>query len=193
MAAILALHSCYCPRVTFINQGGAIDNLGFSSSATTLNFKTSKRHNRNLPKPDKFYKFEVKARQTESPIKSGPNGRPNKMVPTTKVIQRKPDTVTSSKLVVNGAGLVKKETGSALMKSPKVKAQEFPPAEELKVLPSDESFSWANENYNSFQRSIDVWSFVLSLRVRVLLNEKKWAYLGGFTEDKKVSFSTLLP
>ncbi|KAM7503784.1 hypothetical protein LguiB_002688 [Lonicera macranthoides] len=189
MAAILALHSCYCPSVTSINQGGAIDNLGFSSSVTTTNFRTSKRHNCNLPKHDKFYKFEVKARQTELPIKSGPNGRPNQMVPTTEAIQRKPNTVTSSKRVVNGAGLVKKEMGSGLIKSSKVKEQEFPRTEELKVLPSDESFSWANENYNSFQRSIDVWSFVLSLRVRVLLDEKKWAYLGGFTEDKKINRS----
>lgn len=58
--------------------------------------------------------------------------------------------------------------------------------EELKVLPSDEGFSWANENYSSWQRSIDVWSFVLSLRVRVLLDNAKWAYVGGFTEEKQV-------
>ncbi|CBI28458.3 unnamed protein product, partial [Vitis vinifera] len=57
--------------------------------------------------------------------------------------------------------------------------------EELKVLPSDEGFSWANENYNSWQRSIDVWSFVISLRLRILLDNAKWAYLGGFTEDKQ--------
>ena len=30
--------------------------------------------------------------------------------------------------------------------------------EELKVLGSDENFSWANENYNIWQRTIDVWS-----------------------------------
>ncbi|KAA8524878.1 hypothetical protein F0562_011301 [Nyssa sinensis] len=56
---------------------------------------------------------------------------------------------------------------------------------ELMVLPSDEGFSWANENYNSIQRSVDVWSFVLSLQVRVLLDNAKWTYLGGFSEDKQ--------
>lgn len=55
----------------------------------------------------------------------------------------------------------------------------------LKVFPSDEGFSWANENYSSFQRSIDVWSFVLSLRLRLLLDTSKWAYAGGFTQDKQ--------
>ncbi|KAF7151462.1 hypothetical protein RHSIM_Rhsim02G0059300 [Rhododendron simsii] len=62
---------------------------------------------------------------------------------------------------------------------------ELPPIKELRVLPSDEGFSWARENYNSVQRSIDVWSFVLSFHVCVLFDNAKWSYIGGFTEDKQ--------
>ncbi|KAA8524877.1 hypothetical protein F0562_011300 [Nyssa sinensis] len=94
--------------------------------------------------------------------------------------------MNGSKRVVNGASLVKRDTAPALVKTPKIgDPKELPLIEELKVLPSDEGFSWANENYNSFQRSVDVWSFVLSLRVRVLVDNAKWMYLGGFTEDKQ--------
>ncbi|KAL3510061.1 hypothetical protein ACH5RR_029462 [Cinchona calisaya] len=84
---------------------------------------------------------------------------------------------------VNGATLMKRDSASALLKASK--SDELPPIEDLKVLPSDEGFSWASDNYNSWQRTIDVWSFVLSLRVRLLLDNAKWAYLGGFTEDKQ--------
>lgn len=116
------------------------------------------------------------------PVKLGRDGQPITMVPTSKVVNNKP----ISKQVVNGTSLVKREATPPLVKSVKVRESTgFPPSEELRVLPSDESFSWANENYNSVQRSIDVWSFVLSLRVRVLFDNAKWAYPGGFTEDKQ--------
>ena len=98
--------------------------------------------------------------------------------------------------IINGANLVRRQpsTPAAPLRKPKVRdyKQLDPPVEELKVLPSDEGFSWANENYNSLKRSADVWSFVLSLRVRVLLDNAKWAYLGGFTEDKQVGCCCLL-
>lgn len=58
--------------------------------------------------------------------------------------------------------------------------------ESLRVLPSDEGFSWSRSNYSRLQRTIDVWSFVLALRARVFLLDTKWTYLGGFTEEKKV-------
>lgn len=116
------------------------------------------------------------------PVKLGRDGKPITMVPTSEVVNNKP----ISKQVVNGTSLVKRETPPPLVKSVQVrKSTGFPPSEDLRVLPSDESFSWANENYNSVQRSIDVWSFVLSLRVRVLFDNAKWAYPGGFTEDKQ--------
>ena len=38
------------------------------------------------------------------------------------------------------------------------------------------------------QRSIDIWSSVLPLRVRVLFDNAKWAYPGGFSEEKEVYF-----
>lgn len=132
----------------------------------------------------------------ESPAKVGVNGRPTKMERTTGVRKGKspPVAKTSEKIngatrnvngvrKVNGVSLIKRDTAPSLMKSSTSK--ELPPIEELKVLPSDEGFSWANENYNSFQRSVDVWTFVLSLRVRVLFDNAKWSYLGGFTEDKQ--------
>lgn len=134
-------------------------------------------------------------RQTESSARAGINGKAVKMVPTSEVVLKRKtpsingvETVNGTRKIVNGASLVKKDTASAMVKSPKIRTPKelpLPPVEELKVLPSDEGFSWAKENYNSWQRSIDVWSFVLSLRVRVLLDNAKWAYIGGFTEDKQ--------
>ena len=57
---------------------------------------------------------------------------------------------------------------------------------ELRVLPSDESFKWAKDKYNKRERSIDVWSFVILLRARLFLLDAKWSYLGGFSESKQV-------
>ncbi|XP_024397314.1 protein ACTIVITY OF BC1 COMPLEX KINASE 7, chloroplastic [Physcomitrium patens] len=55
----------------------------------------------------------------------------------------------------------------------------------FRVLPSDEGFSWARDDYSTTQRQIDVWSFVLTLRARVWFLDSKWTYLGGFTEEKQ--------
>jgi aarF domain-containing kinase len=91
------------------------------------------------------------------------------------------------KVAVNGTSLVKSSKTSSLVKTQKqMRPKDDPFQEELKVLPSDEGFSWAKDNYNSVQRSIDIWSFVLSLRVRVLFDNAKWAYPGGFSEEKQV-------
>ncbi|XP_059661265.1 protein ACTIVITY OF BC1 COMPLEX KINASE 7, chloroplastic-like [Cornus florida] len=192
MAAILASHSCYCRNMELINQGRAVDNLSFSSSISIQNLSKFERRTYNLSKIEKFYRFQVEVRQTESPKKLGSNGRPIKMVPTSEVMKRKPpsinntEVVNGSKRVVNGTSLIKRDSAPPLVKTPKIRdTKGLPPIEELKVLPSDENFSWASENYNSFQRSIDVWSFVLSLRVRILLDNAKWTYIGGFTEDKQ--------
>ena len=199
MAAILASHSCYCRNVELVNQGKAVENLSFSSSISSQNFSNFERQTCNPPGADKFLRFQVEMRQTESPVNLATNGRATKMVPTSEIVKkRNPSTkkveiVNGSSRVVNGASLVKKETASALVKAPKIKvSRDLPLIEELKVLPSDEGFSWANENYNSWQRSIDVWSFVISLRIRILLDNAKWAYLGGLTEEKQVSFVSLL-
>ncbi|KAG8049456.1 hypothetical protein GUJ93_ZPchr0009g2361 [Zizania palustris] len=90
----------------------------------------------------------------------------------------------SPKVAVNGTGLVKGSKMSAVLKTQKrMRHNDDPFEEELKVLPSDEGFSWAKDNYNSWQRSIDIWSFVVSLRIRVLFDNAKWAYAGGFSEE----------
>ncbi|CAJ1971612.1 unnamed protein product [Sphenostylis stenocarpa] len=140
-------------------------------------------------------------RQTELPVPAskygGANGRAVKMVRTTELVKRKTmsankveKTVNGSASKVNGASQVRKKTIPVLTKTVKSRtrtSKEPPSLKELKVLPSDEGFSWANENYSSWQRSIDVWSFVVSLRIRILLDNSKWAYLGGFTEAKQKS------
>lgn len=166
-----------------------MDNLSFSSSISSFERKTC-----NPTLTNKAFRFHVEARQTESPSRVGTNGRPVKMVPASEVVKRNNPPngkvnkmVNGTKQVINVAGLAKKNSTSALVKALKGKgSNELPPVEELKVLPSDESFSWANDNYNSWQRIIDVWSFVLSLRIRILFDNAKWAYLGGFSEDKQV-------
>ncbi|KAL0307258.1 UNVERIFIED_CONTAM: protein ACTIVITY OF BC1 COMPLEX kinase, chloroplastic [Sesamum radiatum] len=134
--------------------------------------------------------------QTELPTKVGTNGRATKMLPATEVKKRispsisttdnvngSPKNVNGVRVVNGGRSLVKRDPAPPLSKTST--AKELPPIEDLKVLPSDEGFSWANENYNSVQRTIDVWSFVLSLRVRIFLDNAKWTYVGGFSEDKQ--------
>ncbi|CAK9151860.1 unnamed protein product [Ilex paraguariensis] len=193
MAAILASHSCYCRNVELMTQERRMDSLCFASSVSSIHsFPKFEKHTCNLTETENLHQFRVEMRQTESPMKLGTNGRPIKMIPTSEVTKKKTpslnnvEKVSGSKRVVNGASLVKRDPAPVLLKSRKVRQPDnLPPLEELKVLPSDEGFSWATENYNSVQRSIDVWSFVLSLRVRVLLDNAKWAYLRGFTEEKQ--------
>ncbi|CAA2956097.1 protein ACTIVITY OF BC1 COMPLEX KINASE 7, chloroplastic-like [Olea europaea var. sylvestris] len=195
MAAILA-SNCYCRYGDLINHERSGDKLSFSSSL--LNHDSLEKYSCHLFKTKKEQKFYVEMQKMESPAKVGVNGRPTKMVPTTDTRKGKsPPVGKTSQMIngttrnvngvrkVNGVGLVKRDTDPPLMKSSSFK--ELPPIEGLKVLPSDEGFSWASENYNSFQRSVDVWTFVLSLRLRVLFDNAKWSYLGGFTEDKQRS------
>ncbi|EEF30171.1 Protein ABC1, mitochondrial precursor, putative [Ricinus communis] len=192
MAAILASHSCYCRNVDIINQGGTSDSLSFSSSIPN----PFPKFERQICNSHLTYKrFQVEMQQTESKPSSrlGSNGRIVKMVPASEVMKQRKlpngkevKKVNGTKQVINGASIIKKDPSPALVKTSKYsQTNKLPPLEDLKVLPSDEGFSWANENYNNLQRSIDVWSFVLSLRVRILLDNAKWAYLGGLTEDKQ--------
>ncbi|GMP66521.1 hypothetical protein CsSME_00026849 [Camellia sinensis var. sinensis] len=196
MASVLASHSCYCRDLDLMNHGKGVDNLSFCSSISIQQLPKFERQTSNSCTSDKFLWFQVKMQQTESPRKLGSNGRPIKMVPTSEVMKKKTQSVGNAEVVngskrvvngaVNGASIVKRDASSALVKTTKIRgSKELPPIEGLKVLPSDEGFSWASENYNSVQRTIDVWSFVLSLRVRVMFDNAKWAYIGGFTEDKQ--------
>ncbi|KAK6155326.1 hypothetical protein DH2020_009574 [Rehmannia glutinosa] len=195
MAAILASSSCYC-RIGDLSKHGKLgDDLSFSGSVSNSNHSKLYEDAYNLVKTKKFYRFQVGMQQTELPSKVGINGRATKMVPTTDIKKRKSPSTSTSEIVngsaknvngvrvVNGQSLVKRNSVPPLSKASG--ANKLPPIDGLKVLPSDEGFSWANENYNSIQRSIDVWSFVLSLRVRILLDNAKWTYIGGFSEDKQ--------
>ncbi|EPS60015.1 hypothetical protein M569_14788, partial [Genlisea aurea] len=131
------------------------------------------------------------------PTKFSENGRTTKMIPISEVKKMMSPSKSGLEIVnvpykngnmtsyVNGTTLVKRNPLPPVLKDSSKKT-ELPPIEGVNALRVDEGFSWASENYNSVQRSIDVWIFVLSLRVRVLLNDAKWTYVRGFTEDKRV-------
>uniref|UniRef100_A0A1J3F5K0 ABC1 atypical kinase-like domain-containing protein n=1 Tax=Noccaea caerulescens TaxID=107243 RepID=A0A1J3F5K0_NOCCA len=191
MAALLASQSCWYGSET----ARTTKAIGFSSSLETP-FTAESNH----CFVSKSKRFRIEMRQSESTSKPGINGRSVKMVPASEVLKKKDGVNNVNKVngsvgkVVNGASLVTSRNingaSSTLVKSPpKPKTESFlpPPVEGVRVLPSDEGFSWADENYSSLQRSIDVWSFVISLRIRVLFDNAKWAYFGGFTEEKQKS------
>lgn len=52
-------------------------------------------------------------------------------------------------------------------------------------LPLDYKYTWAQDNYSKTQRTIDTWSFVLSLRARLWLLDQPWSYPGGETPEKR--------
>ncbi|KAI3457708.1 hypothetical protein Pfo_014371 [Paulownia fortunei] len=195
MAAVLASFRCCCRIGDTAYHGRLGDDLSFVGSISINNYSKFDKDVYNLVKTRKLCRFQVGMQQTELPAKVGTNGRAIKMLPTTEVKKKKSPSISTSDIVngsaknvngvpvVNGGSLVKRDPAPPLSKSSRTK--ELPPIEGLKVLPSDEGFSWANENYNSIQRTIDVWSFILSLRVRILLDTAKWTYNGGFSEDKQ--------
>ncbi|KAI4305624.1 hypothetical protein L6164_028980 [Bauhinia variegata] len=200
MAAVMALQGCYCQHLEQINQGKMLGNLGFPGSISVHRLSKRKMPRHVSPKTDASPRFHVQMQQTEMPApKYGTNGRAVRMVPASEVVKKKTtlgnkeETVNGSKekQVVNGTSLVRRDLVPALTKPVKSKRfEEIPPLEGLKVLPSDEKFSWAHENYNSWQRSIDIWSSVVSFRIRLLLDNSKWAYVGGFTKEKQKSRRT---
>ncbi|KAL9270624.1 ACTIVITY OF BC1 COMPLEX KINASE 7, chloroplastic-like protein [Drosera capensis] len=192
MAAVLASQtsqSCSCYALDLPNRNTNLQNHSYSNYTSNINFSC---HIRHVPSRRRGIRFQVEMRQSETSVNVGTNGRVAKMIPASEVVKQraasvnKAEVLNGSRQLVNGTSIVKKGSTPGLVAKPK--AKEFaglPPVEELKVLPSDEGFSWANENYNSVQRSIDVWSFVISLRVRVLFDNAKWAYFGGFSEDNQ--------
>ncbi|GAB2228797.1 hypothetical protein Droror1_Dr00022928 [Drosera rotundifolia] len=189
MAAVLASQSCSCYALDLSNHRTNMQNHSFSSHRSNIIFNYRICH---VSSRRRGIRFKVEMRQSETSVNVGTNGRVGKMIPVSEVVKQraasvnKAEVLNGSRQLVNGTSIVKKGSTPGLVTKPKSK--EFaglPPVEELKVLPSDEGFSWANENYNSVQRSIDVWSFVISLRVRVLFDNAKWAYFGGFSEDNQ--------
>ncbi|KAJ4730237.1 Protein kinase [Melia azedarach] len=186
MAAILASRSCCCHKNDLVNQERTMENLSFSSSITKF-----EKLKCNPTAINKSFQFRVEMKHTESSSILGTNGRPVKMIPISEVLERKTmpngkaEIVNGPKQAVNGS-VVKRNSTAAVVKRPKSRdLEELPPIGKLKVLPSSKSFSWANENYNSWQRTIDIWSFVISFQARILLDDAKWTYFGGFTEDKQ--------
>lgn len=92
----------------------------------------------------------------------------------TKVKGQKTINMVSTSEIVSTMSLVKKN-----------------PEEKISVF-ADDSFRWADENYGTWQRSIDVWSCVILLQIRLMFNDAKWTYVGGFTQDKQVGFTCLM-
>lgn len=170
---MLASHSFYC------RNGESIDDLSLSLPILPLFSLKFKVHSIRHPKIVRG--FSVRMQQRESPTRLGRYGRPIEMVPTSEIMRGRAPSVNGVEIVngKSGASIVKRDAAPTVMR--KAKSIELPPVD----LPSDEGFSWASENYNSVQRSIDVWSFVLSLRARVFLDNAKWMYMGGFSEDKQ--------
>ncbi|KAI5406587.1 Protein ACTIVITY OF BC1 COMPLEX KINASE 7 [Lathyrus oleraceus] len=112
MAVIMALHGCYGNNIESVNQRRPFDNLGFTSSISVHKLLKNKRSASDKSKNDKFHRFVVKMRQTETPPSNyGTNGRAVKMVPVTEIAKRKTvsenkaETVNGSKQAVNGASL----------------------------------------------------------------------------------------
>ncbi|CAL9161270.1 unnamed protein product [Musa hybrid cultivar] len=191
MATVLALNSCYHRHLEPTDQRQAPEYFSFSGSLSNLKLaKYGKAVNESLP-TKRLPWILAEVRQIESD-RYGTNGRATKMIPTKDLVthressHKKSLSVNGSKTAARGASLIKRGNTSGLVKTTKkMEPKEIPFTDELKVLPSDEGFSWAKENYNSWQRTVDIWSFVLSLRLRVLFDNAKWAYVDGFTEDKQ--------
>lgn len=201
MAAVLASSRCYQRQLEPLNQGRCLEDLSFSGSISNLKFakfttainesSATKKLPRVIAKvqQEQADKFGTNGRATK--MVSSTNRRETKMVSTKDLVKHKDSShqkslsVRNSNVMVNGVSLIKRNNMATLSKTEKKEPKLIPVMDE--VLPSDEGFSWAKENYNSLQRTIDIWSFVFSFRLRVLFDNEKWAYFEGFTEEKLVS------
>ncbi|KAK4781969.1 hypothetical protein SAY86_016071 [Trapa natans] len=189
MAGILVSQGGYC------HVPGRMSHLGFSSSISGQSPKFEKEQQRsNLPVLTRqSWRFQIEMSQTESPSRLPTNGRAVRMVPASEVMKRKNPAasrraeivnVNGSRQVSNGASAAMKKGPIPIKRSKKVREPKLlPPAVELNALQTDEGYSWANENYNPVQRSIDVWSTIVSLRIRVWLDNAKWTYVGNFSDE----------
>ncbi|XP_042426895.1 protein ACTIVITY OF BC1 COMPLEX KINASE 7, chloroplastic-like isoform X1 [Zingiber officinale] len=201
MAAVLASCRCYQRQLESINQGQCLEDLSFSGSISNLKFAKFTTTIYESSATKKLPRVLAKVQQ-EQADKFGTNGRPTKMVSNTnrretKMVstknlvthkdssRQKSLSMHNSNVMVNGVSLIKRNSTATLSKTEKKDPKVIPDTDELKVLPSDEGFSWAKENYNSLQRTIDIWSFIVSFRLRVLFDNEKWAYFEGFTEEKQ--------
>ncbi|XP_074574896.1 protein ACTIVITY OF BC1 COMPLEX KINASE 7, chloroplastic-like [Curcuma longa] len=201
MAAVLASCSCYQRQLEPINQGRCFEDLSFSGSISNLKiskFTTAingSSATKKLPRvianvqQEQADEFGTNGRVTK--MVSNTNRRETKMVSTKDLVTHKDSSrqkslsMHNSNVMVNGVSLIKRKSTATISKTEKKEPKVIPDTDELKVLPSDEGFSWAKQNYNSLQRTIDIWSFVFSFRLRVLFDNEKWAYYKGFTEEKQ--------
>ncbi|KAG7026999.1 hypothetical protein SDJN02_11007 [Cucurbita argyrosperma subsp. argyrosperma] len=192
MAATLASHSCYfCEAKLNEGKGRQAYDLCFSRSISLNTFNKIEKSTWNPPR-SRHFRIGNELQHNTSPPRLSTNGRAVKMAPINEVVKTKAvsankvEKINGKRQAINGASIIKRSPSPPLIKRTNViDSQKLPPLEDLKILPSDEGFSWANENYNSVQRSIDVWSFIVSLRVRVFLENAKWTYAEGFSEDKQ--------
>lgn len=211
MAMALASHGFYCSYFGTSEHGRASCDLSFSVSMSNLLQLNCNAVSSKCVRTKKYLRAEVRQQESD---KLGANGRARKMVSTEELMKSKAasipksgpvngkvsasvvngsvngkvsaSVVNGSRRVHNGAGLARNNDILDVGKTKeKWVSDDLYAIDVLKVLPSDESFKWANENYNAWQRTIDIWSFVLSLRIRVLFDSEKWAYLNGFTEEKQ--------
>ncbi|CAM8986852.1 unnamed protein product [Rhodiola kirilowii] len=186
MAAILSSHSWFSLSVDLMRGGGAYSDL---SSMGLISSPRVRQKNRGSSIRWKGSILRAEMRQTGSRQKLGTNGSAIHMVPTSEIVKRKSvvkkvEIINGSEKVASGTALVKVvETPVASRKGEKIKQP--PPAEELEPIILVKNYSWSSENYSSLQRNIEVWSLIISLRIRFLLDNAKFTYLGGFTEDKK--------
>ncbi|XP_008813062.1 LOW QUALITY PROTEIN: protein ACTIVITY OF BC1 COMPLEX KINASE 7, chloroplastic-like [Phoenix dactylifera] len=191
MAAILASDSCFHRCFKHVDQGRLInDRFSFTGSISSPKFSRLEASANSCTSTKTLPRFLVEACRMGAGRYGA--GRDTKMVSTKELMRskgasrQKLGSVNGSKVAADGAKLVKRDrTSSALAKTQKRTFQEIPFTDELKVLPSEEGFSWAEDNYSAWRRTIDIWIFLLTLRLRVLFDNAKWAYLGGFTEEEQ--------
>lgn len=192
MVVILASFGL-CHSSLHLTKEKTIDSLSFSGFfRNNNNLKLEKCNSLTVRK--KCLEFYMQARQTEvERIKI--NGQPSRMVPIEELSRMSNNSSAKSKLIngakaaVNGVNLVKRVGTFSLVRTQgSSTAEEVPLTDKSRILLTDENFSWSKDDYNTWQRSFDVWSSVLSLRLRVLFDNAKWAYIGGFNEEKQASF-----
>ncbi|KAI0497002.1 hypothetical protein KFK09_023328 [Dendrobium nobile] len=195
MATVLVSQGFYCSYLGPSEHGRTLQDLSFSCSISNLQLLNSDALSYKFLHKTKFLRSELRQQESD---KIGINGRPNKMVSTKKLMKTKSTftqkigtgsvrtAANGSTRVQNGDSLVKRNEMLDIAKTLKTKmADDLSYVDGLKIFPSDEDFSWANESYNAWQRTIDIWSFVLSLRIRLLFDNTKWTYFDGFTENKQ--------
>ncbi|KAG0450326.1 hypothetical protein HPP92_026852 [Vanilla planifolia] len=198
MALVVVANGNCCSNFNPSERGVASCYMRFSGSISKLRVNKYEILSSKFLRTPKSLRLNAEM-QHEDSDKTGTNGRASKMVSTEELMRtwatpsQKARSTNGSvifangpKRVVNGTGVVKRMGVSLIPKTQmKQEADDLSFVNDLKILPSDENFRWSNENYNAWLRSIDIWSFIFSLRIRVLFDNAKWSYLRGFTEDKQ--------